>query len=154
MWDDLTVFANGSLVKSLVHLPSDLNRPLQGQSPYTFNAGATYSHRPSGLDATVTVSRVGTRIAFVGLNYESSIWEKPRTVIDASVSYRRNRWTVKGTVGDLLAQQQIFFYLYGDVGAGARRDFLGTPVYKPDTDVAFYTSTYGRTVRLTLIYTL
>ena len=162
--NNLTVFANAALIQSLVRVRELLPngeaplRPLQGQSPYTLNAGATYVHKPTNLEGTLTVNRTGTRLAFVGDNYLAGLWEAPRTVIDASVSYRKDRWLVKGTLGDLLAQPLTIFQIYGDnlsvIDQTIRRDFLGTPMYQKGTDIPFFRTTYGRTIRLSLTYSL
>jgi TonB-dependent receptor len=153
--EDFTFFANGALIRSIVTLyaPTFFTRPLQGQSPYTINTGITYTNKPTKLDFTVTANRTGVRIAFTGGTYEGSLWEKPRTIIDASVTYRIQKLTLKGVVGDVLAQDLIL-YSIGSSQGDDRRDFLGTPVFKPSVDSKFARTTYGRTIRLTASYAL
>lgn len=159
--EDFTVFANGALIQSVVKVPLDSinsqTRPLQGQSPYTMNVGVTYSHKKLGLDATLVASQVGTRIAYVQDNYESSLWEKPRTIVDASITWRKGRWVTKAIFGDLLAQDLVYFYLASpglNPLYNLRRDFLGTPRYDKNYDVSFFRTSYGRTIRLTVSYAL
>ena len=153
--EDFTLFANGSLIESNVPLNAGRSRPLQGQSPYIINSGLTYRHRPTGIDGTVTVNRTGTRIVYAGDEYESCLWEKPRTVLDASITYRRKQLTLKFILGDLFAQDLNYFILAGpnlNPINQSRRDFLGTPVYKNEVDVNAFGFTNGRTLRLTVSY--
>jgi hypothetical protein len=156
--DGFAPFANFSFQRSVLTKADypDFKRPLQGQAPYIINLGLQVAPANSPWQGTATLNRMGTRLAFAADDYISGYWERPRTVIDASVQYARKRWTFKGTVGDLLAQQLILFSLGGaevdQKNPKSRRDFLQAPVYKPGVDLPVFITRYGQTYRLTINY--
>jgi outer membrane receptor protein involved in Fe transport len=114
----LTLFTNASFVKSVVDAKKAgdtstqiISRPLQGQSPYCFNAGLTYQDDKTGLSATLAANRVGQRIFIVGNITEPNIWENARTVIDLQFAktIAEKNIELKLNIKDILTQDQLFF---------------------------------------------
>ncbi len=111
-----TVFGNFAYIVSEVDLSSiataTSNRPLQGQSNYIINAGVAFKDTANSLDYSVTVNRVGKRIAIVGTGPSGlfpDVWEQPRTVINLQVSKTWGKFSAKLSISDLLAQPLIFY---------------------------------------------
>jgi len=59
-------------------------RPLQGQAANIGNASLLYKDQKLGLDAQLSVSYTGERIAAVSTYYGLDTWEKPSTFLDFS----------------------------------------------------------------------
>ncbi|MDR0976765.1 MAG: TonB-dependent receptor [Prevotellaceae bacterium] len=110
---------NASLISSRVVFPEgskDIDRPMQGQSPYLVNAGIFYSNR--GWNFAALYNRIGRRIIGVGNRYGSTSegtsrnipnsYEMPRNSVDLSASKRLGHWEMKATVRDLLAERYLF----------------------------------------------
>lgn len=117
---DFSVTLNYAWIRSEVQFDKNLTstnssfgtRPLQGQSPYIFNASFQYYNPKSTLSAAIFVNQVGRRITFVreknGL--VPDLWENPRTVVDLSVSKTFfKHYEFKLGLNDLLAQDLIFY---------------------------------------------
>lgn len=149
---NFTFFANYSFIQSNVKLSPDTisgksdivtNRPMQGQSPYVFNAGIQYSNIKKHFDVTLNMNQVGRRIAYIGPNNADLIWEAPRTIFDASISktFYKNL-LVKLTLGDLLAQPLIFY-----------QDLNKNGVFDEGKDVESFRYKYGSTIALSVGYT-
>jgi outer membrane receptor protein involved in Fe transport len=146
---NLSLFMNYAYIVSEVKLnnlssANDLvtNRPMQGQSPYVFNAGLFYSNPIKKFDVSLSSNIVGKRIAYVApVNY-NLIWENPRWVIDASVSkVLFNKLNLKVTFGDILAQPLVF---YQDLNKNSKFD--------AGSDVQTYYYKYGRTIQFAIGY--
>ena len=92
--DDVTLFANGTLVRSDVDFggvqgaeaATSQNRPLLGQAPYVVNLGLTYE-APNEASATVLLNAIGERITEVGLGGFPDSYEQPRSSLDFAVEY-------------------------------------------------------------------
>ncbi len=140
-----SIFGNYAIIRSNIDLSNQIattvtSRPLQGQSPYVLNAGLQYSNEKRGWDVALNVNRIGRRLAYVSVEKAYLIWENPRTVLDFSVSKRINKYLqVRGTIGDLLAQNLVFY-----------RDFNDNGKYDKDIDNAVYNYKYGYTTSLQL----
>lgn len=64
-------------------------RPLQGQSPYVVNFGATIATKNNRATATVLFNQIGRRIWLVGQNSNyPSTYEAPRPVLDFTLTYQ------------------------------------------------------------------
>ncbi len=118
IFKEFSVLANLTLVKSSLSFnsgsQSSLNRPLQGQSPYIINIGLQYESEKTGWSVTSSVNRFGRRIAFVGVNPEfgatrQDIYEAPRTVVDFQIGKNYKKFNFKFTLGDILAQNLVFY---------------------------------------------
>jgi outer membrane receptor protein involved in Fe transport len=60
----------------------DTNRPLQGQSPYTFNMLLDFEHEPTQWNASLAYNIYGRRIAFAGPEGLPDVWEMPVGQLD------------------------------------------------------------------------
>jgi TonB-dependent receptor len=118
-----TLSANGAYMKSNIQLDSFVgfspvllikNRPLQGQSPYIINTSLSFNHEKLGLTSTVSLNRVGDRLAVAGNYQVPNIFEKARTVIDFQLTkyFLKNGVEIKLNIKDLLAQNLIFYNDY------------------------------------------
>jgi outer membrane receptor protein involved in Fe transport len=121
--NNTTVFSNLALIQSQVDAKapknpllagsvSNYNRPLQGQSPYLFNAGISYVDNEYNFSFSAMLNRVGPRIYIVGNNIYQEIWEYSRTVMDlqATKSFYKNRLEFRFNVKDLFANNQNLQY--------------------------------------------
>lgn len=111
---------NISIINSKVDLSgigstvTNLERRLQGQSPYTINLGLYYDNSDLGTSVNLSYNRFGKRISEVGLEGLSDIEENGRDVIDLSVMQRLfKNFEVKFTVKDILAQDYLFTQTVG-----------------------------------------
>ena len=148
--ENLSIFMNYAYIYSNVKLnnkssTNDLvtSRPMQGQSPYVFNAGLFYSDPIKKIDCSLSANMIGRRIAYVApVNY-NLIWENPRFVLDASISKTfYKKLLVKLTLGDILAQPLIYY-----------QDLNKNKTFDAGTDVQTYRYKYGRTIQLAVGYT-
>lgn len=69
-----------------IFIPTELERPLEGQAPYVLNLGLNYATF-GGFEAGVFFNRFGTRINAAGGSGIPDIEERPRNVLDASVGF-------------------------------------------------------------------
>ena len=110
--DDLTVVANFSWIKSEVlaakgdpnspNLQTNERRPLQGQSPYLFNFGLVYDNDELGIAASVFANTFGERISGVGTSGLEDEVELPRWTLDASISKKFGKATLRFTAENIL----------------------------------------------------
>lgn len=155
---NLSLSFNGSLIKSSVRFDpgsSNIDRPMQGQSPYLVNMGLFYSLPRHGCNAALLYNRIGKRIIGVGNRYGNSAdgsaknipdsYEMPRDAIDLSLSKRIGRMEIKGAVRDILAQKYLFkqFEEVTQADGKTRTVEQVNRSYKP-----------GRTIQLSISYTL
>lgn len=110
-----SVNTNISFINSKVDLSgtgstaTTLERRLQGQSPYTINAGLYYDNYDLGTSVNVSYNRFGKRISEVGLEGLPDIEENGRDVLDFSVIQKVFRnLEVKFSVKDIFAQDYLF----------------------------------------------
>jgi TonB-dependent receptor len=87
-------------------------RPLVGQSPYVINAGLQHTELNNKLSINILYNRLGERIFFAGGGRFSSIYEKPRNVVDFQLGYKviKNRGEIKFSGGDILNNKYNFVY--------------------------------------------
>lgn len=116
--EDFSLSFNGSLIKSRVKFDggNDIDRPMQGQSPYLINAGLFYNR--SGWSAAVLYNRIGKRIVGVGNKYGTGAdglsrnipnsYEMPRNSLDLSFGNKFGHWELKASVRDILAERYLF----------------------------------------------
>ena len=117
VFDDLTVFSNIAIIKSIADVANinkanpEKTRPLQGQSPYVFNAGLQYSNKDNGWIISTNVNRVGNRISIASNEFNPSIWERARTLLDFQIAKNlyKNKIELKLNVQNVLAQDLIFY---------------------------------------------
>jgi outer membrane receptor protein involved in Fe transport len=114
--NNFTLSGNGTITRSSVDLGSSLNggissRPLQGQSPYIINVGLSYVGDSSGLSSTLSLNRIGRRLAVAGSNLLPEFFDKERTVVDFQIAktFLDNKLELKFNARDLLAQDIITY---------------------------------------------
>lgn len=118
---DFSLTFNGALIKSEVTFApgtNNLDRPMQGQSPYLINTGLFYNNQQTGWSAAILYNRIGKRIIGVGNRYGTASdgtarnipnsYEMPRNNIDLSVAKKFDKWEVKVSARDLLAEKYLF----------------------------------------------
>lgn len=115
----MSLFGNLALIQSQVDLSGfagvETRRPLQGQSPYVFNAGVQYNDTKYDFGVSLSYNRIGERIVNVGYTNYPSFWEKPRNILDLQVtkSFFNKRLELKVNMRDILANP-VIWYQNGD----------------------------------------
>lgn len=143
---NFVVFANYAIINSIVTSidPQDenKNRPLQGQSPYVVNGGLQYNNDKYMFNSSLSINRVGNRIAYQSIIAKQMIWENARTIIDFQISKTfLKKVEIKYILGDLLAKPLIFF-----------NDLDGNKLYDKDKDIALFSYRMGFTNSISLNY--
>ena len=148
---NFTIQANGALIKSNVEDATlNINRPLQGQSPYLINAGLLYDIEKYGLNMTLLYNRIGERIFLVGDALAGAgfpdIYEAPRSLLDFQISKKllKTKGEVRLSISDMLNQTQYFYQT--TVG--------GKSKLEKDQDAYRFTRRFGTTFSLTFNYSL
>lgn len=125
---------------------NNIDRPMQGQSPYLINAGLFFNPERGGWSASILYNIIGKRIIGVGNRYGNASdgsartipnsYEMPRHAIDLSVGKKWNHWQARLAVRDLLAQAYVFKQ-YEDVTIdGATKTISETNRrYRPGTNI-------------------
>lgn len=151
---DFSLSFNGSFIKSKVRFDggNNIDRPMQGQSPYLINTGLFYNR--SGWSAAILYNRIGKRIVGVGNKYGTGAdgssrnipnsYEMPRNSLDLSLGKKFGHWELKFSVRDILAERYLFKQIE-DVSVSGRNKHIEevTRSYKP-----------GRDFNLSVTYTL
>ena len=144
LWDQLTLYSNVSLIKSVVNMDEVIgaggNRPLQGQSPYIINSGLFYTNKKEDFNVTLSYNVIGPRIYIVGNQQEPSVWENGRNVIDFQLAKSYKKFEIKLNIKDILAQKLIYF-----------QDLNGNQKYDTE-DNRWQEITFGQTVSLSVRY--
>jgi outer membrane receptor protein involved in Fe transport len=65
---------------------TQLDRPMQGQSPYLINFGLQYDLEKQGLSTTLLFNQIGRRILYVGGLEYPPVWENPRPLLDLQIA--------------------------------------------------------------------
>jgi hypothetical protein len=114
--NNLTAFSNLAVIRSSVNVSevrgaNNASRPLQGTSPYVFNAGLQYIDQDLGMSATFSFNKVGPRIAVVGSTLEPEIWENSRNFFDIQLTKTllNKRLEIKFNAQNIFAQNQVFY---------------------------------------------
>ena len=115
---NFTVQANAAFIHSKVtDTSSNINRPLQGQSPYLLNVSLMYDLEKAGLNATLLFNQIGKRIYLVGDIPSSGgggapdIWEASRPVLDFQLGKKvlSGKAEIRLNVSDILNKKQYFY---------------------------------------------
>ena len=112
----LSFIGNLSLIKSKVKVADSLalgfarrERSMQGQADYIFNLGLYYDNTETGLSTNLVYNKVGDRINQVGFINVGDIIERPRDVLDFSVSKKIfSRLSLNFSAKDILSQDVVF----------------------------------------------
>lgn len=139
---DFSLSFNGALIKSKVSFDkgNNIDRPMQGQSPYLINTGLFYNRE--GWSAAVLYNRIGKRIVGVGNKYGTGAdgnarnipnsYEMPRNSLDLSLGKKFGHWEVKASVRDVLAERYLFKQIEDVVVGGEKKHIEEiTRSYKP-----------------------
>jgi TonB-dependent receptor len=146
---NFTFQANVAYIKSKVtDRKSNLDRPLQGQSPYVLNFGLLYDLEKSGFNATLLFNQIGHRIYIVQDAVSASspdIYEAPRPVFDIQLAKKllKSKGEIKLNVADLLNKTQYFYQNVNDKLS-----------FQKNTDAYRFTRRFGTTYSITFSYSL
>lgn len=141
---NFTLFGNLSYINNHVTFQNkELDRPMQGQSPYIINVGMQYDLQDKGINTTLLFNQIGRRIVYVGGSDAPAIWERPRPLLDFQVAKKvlDNRAEVKLNVSDILNRNN---YLYYDVDENEE--------FKRGKDAIFIKRKQGTTFGLSFTY--
>jgi TonB-dependent receptor len=150
---DFTFQANAAYIYSRVKSSKEnlqIDRPMQGQSPYLLNLGLMYDLEKHGLSATLLFNQIGERIYLVGDISAGAgspdIYEAPRAVMDFQIAKKilKNKSEIRLNISDLLNRTQYFY----QNPAGSKTSF------QKDTDALRFTRRFGSTFNLTFNYSL
>ena len=89
-------------------------RQFAGQSPYVANANITYVNAEGGWDAALAFNVFGDRIDALGAVGTPNIFEQSRATLDATVSKRFGKFTVKLRGGNLINPEYKTFATFND----------------------------------------
>jgi outer membrane receptor protein involved in Fe transport len=109
---NFTLTGNLSYIHSRVQDTININRPLQGQSPYLVNASLQYDIEKAGFSSTLLFNQIGRRILFVGNEAISDIWEAPRPLLDLQLAKKvlNKKGEVKINIGNIINQRAYFYH--------------------------------------------
>lgn len=153
--NDFSWVFNGALIKSSVHFNAEdhqIDRAMEGQSPYLINTGIFYEGATNGWTASLLYNRIGKRITGVGREAGSTqdgiplrvpnSYEMPHDAIDLMVGKKFGGLEVKFGVKDLLGQD-IKYQQFGEMINGNKNmdQKLDVRKFKP-----------GQTFNLSLSY--
>lgn len=136
---DFNLLLNATYIKSMVKFAEgdlQVDRPLQGQSPYIVNAGFYWTNDSSGWMVSVMYNVIGKRIVYVGDPYTGNpdTYEMSRNLLDITIKKSIGKhWEIKGGVQDALANEVVYkqtiTYTHVDLGEVSREQVLLK--YKP-----------------------
>jgi outer membrane receptor protein involved in Fe transport len=119
--EDLTLFTNLAIIRSkvdisnLVTSASLTDIPMQGQSPYVFNAGLQYMNKELGWSFSANMNKIGNRIAIHGNQTQGddtpAYWEKSRTILDFQLAkfFFKDKLEFRFNVQNALSQDLDFY---------------------------------------------
>jgi outer membrane receptor protein involved in Fe transport len=145
---NVTVTGNLSYIYSKVNdTTGNINRPLQGQSPYLINIGINYDLEKSGFSATLLFNQIGRRILFVGNEAISDIWEAPRPLLDLQLAKKicNKKGEVRLNISDIINSSANFYH-----DLDGNNKYSGTA----SKDVLAIQRNYGTNVAITFAYSI
>jgi len=110
---NFTAFGNLSYIHNRVKFGyKELDRPMQGQSPYIINVGLQYDVEKTGINTTLLFNQIGRRIVYVGGSDAPAIWERPRPLLDFQIAKKmlNNRAELKLNISDILNKENFLYY--------------------------------------------
>jgi TonB-dependent receptor len=114
--NDLTLFTNLAVIRSKVDISNIVSStilqdiPMQGQSPYVFNAGLQYMNKELGWSFSANMNKIGNRIAIHGNQIQGdenpAFWEKSRILLDLQLAkfFLKEKLELRLNVQNALAQ--------------------------------------------------
>lgn len=143
---NFTVQANVSYIYNRVKSESaDLDRPMQGQSPYVLNASLQYDIEKLGINTTLLYNQIGDRIAFVGGFGVPPVWEATRPLLDFQIAKKviHNKGEVKLNVSDIFNKAANYYY-----------DFNDNKKFDKSSDALVIKRKYGSTFNISFSYNI
>lgn len=147
---NFTVQANAAYIYSrITDKGFQVDRPLQGQSPYLLNFGLMYDLEKAGFNATVLFNQIGERIYLVGDLSSGAgspdIYEAPRSLLDFQIAQKimKKKGEIRINVSDILNKTQYFYQNAND----------NTKLQKGE-DAYRFTRKFGTTFGILFNYTL
>jgi outer membrane receptor protein involved in Fe transport len=143
---NFTFQSNLSYIFNKVEDPNvQIDRPMQGQSPYLINASLQYDLEKYGFNTTLLFNQIGRRILYVGNDVIPAIWEAPRPLFDLQVAkkFMKNKAEVRLNVSDILNRKANFYHDLDD----------NKKYEKGSLDVLAIGRNYGTNFSLTFGYT-
>ena len=124
---------------------ANLDRPMQGQSPYVINASLQYDVEKYGLNTTLLFNQIGDRIFYVGGNDFPPVTEQHRPLIDLQIAKKilKKEGEIKMNITDLLNRNNLFYL-----------DMNNNRKYDKGYDALAIKRKYGSTVSFTFSYNL
>ena len=124
---------------------ANLDRPMQGQSPYVINASLQYDVEKYGLSTTLLFNQIGDRIFYVGGNDFPPVTEQHRPLLDFQIAKKimKKAGEIKMNVSDILNRDNIFYL-----------DINNNIKYNKSKDALAIKRKYGSTVSFTFSYNL
>ena len=144
-FNNLMIYTNLAYIKGGVKFGDvSYKNPMQGQSPYLINAGLNYATKNDDMSFNVLYNRIGPRLKYRAvIGGALNIYEKPRDLVDVSVSKKmmKQRVELKLLVSDILAQPFAWYYKFD-----SNPSKIG---FDPTTDKIINSVKFGTTFMLT-----
>ncbi|NDP26747.1 MAG: TonB-dependent receptor [Flavobacterium sp.] len=174
--NDLTLFTNLAVIRSKVDISNIVKSatlqdiPMQGQSPYVFNAGLQYMNKELGWSFSANMNRIGNRIAIHGNQIQGdenpAFWEKSRTVLDLQLAkfFLKEKLEFRFNVQNALAQD---LDVYQNNDLSGTKEIKGFPAfvnkvftgdsqnkngYNPQEDDIVWKTKFGPTLSFAVYY--
>jgi TonB-dependent receptor len=143
---NFTLYSNISYIANKVEdSKSNINRPMQGQSPYVVNVGLQYDLDKAGLNTTLLFNQIGRRILYVGNEQVPAIWENPRPLLDFQIAKKvvKNKGEIRLSISDILNKNAYFYH-----------DLDDNSKFKAAKDAVAINRKYGTTFSITFGYNI
>jgi len=139
---NFTVYGNLAYIYNRV---VDLDRPMQGQSPYLVNLGLQYDIEKTGFSSTLLFNQIGRRIYYVGGSDVPPVWEAPRALLDLQFAKKvmKTRGEFRLNISDLFNQRANFYHNLNNNGK-----------FDSNVDALAITRKYGTNVSISFGYKL
>jgi outer membrane receptor for ferrienterochelin and colicin len=127
----------------------DLDRSLQGQSPYVLNLGLLYDIEKIGFSSTLLFNQIGERIYLVGDKTAAAsspdTYEAPRALLDLQLAKKlaKNKAEIRLNISDILNQTQNFYQNVND-----------NETFQKKTDAYRFTRKLGTSYSISFNYSL
>jgi outer membrane receptor protein involved in Fe transport len=117
---NFSLVLNAALLKSKVLFPKEsieLDRAMQGQSPFIVNTGLYYDNKKIGLVFSILYNVIGKRIVAVGkANQDANenlpdVYQMPRHSLDASIQQQAGKFKIYISVRNILNQKNVYTQL-------------------------------------------
>jgi outer membrane receptor protein involved in Fe transport len=110
-FEQFSLVGNASIIRSRINIASagfqEASRPLQGQADYIINTGIYYNNSSSGTSVSLTLNKIGHRIAKVGFGNLGDVIELPRNQVDFSVSQKVfEKFSIRLLIRDLFQEEK------------------------------------------------